>query len=431
MTSQAPSEPNRREFLRSSSGALAAGLVAASARRAFAADGGETLRIGLVGCGGRGSGAAREALLADPNSKLTAMGDAFMDRVEESYKKFTREGSDVASRIDVDPDHRFDGFDNYKHVIANCDVVVLATPPQFRPVQLRAAVEAGKHVFCEKPVAVDGPGIRHVLESCKMAEEKGLSVVSGLCYRYQFAKQDTVQRLIDGAVGDIMAIQTTYNTGSLWHHDRKPEWSDMEYQIRNWLYFDWLSGDHINEQHIHSLDKVGWAMNNVYPIKATSSGGRVQRVDPKYGNIYDHFNTVYEWESGVKAFSSCRQWDNASTDVSDWVFGTKGKANIQTHEIWGHDGTTWKHEQKSEDNMYQNEHNALFAAIRNGEPINNGEYMCGSTLMALMGKLAAYTGKTLTRDQVLNSTLSLAPETLAWGGAPEPRIAVPGEFELA
>ncbi|MBI2422486.1 MAG: Gfo/Idh/MocA family oxidoreductase [Candidatus Hydrogenedentes bacterium] len=429
MATQGHYNPNRRHFIRTSGGVLAAAALAGQARTAFAADGGETLRVGLIGCGGRGSGAAREALLADPNTKLVAMGDTFMDRVESSLKKFV--GSDVDKQVAVDKDHMFSGFDAYKKVIENCDVVVLATPPAFRPEHLRAAVEAGKHVFCEKPVAVDGAGVRHVLESCKMAEAKGLCVVSGLCYRYQFAKQETVNKLIGGAIGDIMVFQTTYNTGALWHHGRKDDWSEMEYQVRNWLYFDWLSGDHINEQHIHSLDKVGWAMNNVYPIKATSSGGRVQRTDPKFGNIYDHFNTVYEWENGTKAFSSCRQWDNASTDVSDWVYGTKGKANIQTHEIWGHDGATWKHEQTTEDNMYQNEHNVLFAAIRKGEPINNGEYMCGSTLMAIMGRLAAYTGKTLTRDEVLNAKESLVPQTLAWGDAPQRAVAQPGVYELA
>jgi predicted dehydrogenase len=202
----------------------------------------------------------------------------------------------------------------------------------------------------------------------------------------------------------------------------------MEYQIRNWLYFCWLSGDHINEQHIHSLDKIAWAMGDVYPTKATASGGRVQRTDPKYGNIYDHFNTVYEWDNGVKAFSSCRQWESTSTDVSDHIFGTKGTAHIQEHRIELRDGDNWRHRGEGPDDMYQNEHNALFAAIRKGEPINNGDYMCNSTLMAIMGRISAYTGKTVKRDEVLNMDLDLQPATLEWGPMPMDPVPVPGQM---
>lgn len=415
--------PSRRDFMRASGVAVAAAAIARP-QGAYAQETGP-LRVGLIGCGGRGSGAAFQALKADPEAKLTALGDAFMDQVDKAVEKFM--SSDVKDRIDVPKERRFDGFDNYKHVIDNCDVLVMAAPPVFRPRHLRYAVEAGKHIFCEKPVAVDPVGARSVLESVELARQKGLSLVSGLCYRYQFAKQATIKRIHDGAVGDILTMQTTYNTGGLWHKGKDPAWSEMEYQLRNWLYFDWLSGDHITEQHIHSLDKIAWAMADAPPVKATASGGRIQRTGAEYGNVYDHFNTVFEWSNGIKAFSSCRQWNGCSTDVSDHVFGTKGVAHIQTHAIDFHDGSTWAHEMDGPDDMYQNEHNALFASIRMGKPINDGVYMTSSTLMAIMGRLSAYTGKTVTWDEVMNSNLDLMPEKLEWGPAPQRPVAVPGE----
>jgi myo-inositol 2-dehydrogenase / D-chiro-inositol 1-dehydrogenase len=419
---------SRRDFMRHSSAAVAGAAAATFTVRTAKAGPDGMLKVGLIGCGSRGTGAVRQCLIADENTQLVALGDAFQDRVDECLQRLA--GSDIKERIDTDAVKKFTGFNNYQDVIAECDIIVHATPPGFRPQHLRACVEAGKHVFAEKPVAVDPTGVRHVMETCKMAADKGLNMVSGLCYRYQFAKQDTIKQIHDGMIGDILAMQTTYNTGTLWHHDRKPEWSEMEYQVRNWLYYDWLSGDHINEQHIHSLDKVLWAMGDVPPAKATSSGGRIQRTDEKFGNVYDHFNTVYEWDNGVKAFSSCRQWDASSSDVSDHAWGTKGIAHIQTHEIIQHDGTTWKHEQTGPDDMYQNEHNAFLAAIRSGKPINDGDYMCKSTMMAIMARLAAYTGQTVTWDQMMDSKLDLSPKSYEWGDV-EPRpVAVPGFTEF-
>ncbi len=420
-------QPSRRDFIRTTGTVAAAAALASYTTPAFAAS--DTLRIGLIGCGGRGNGAAFQALSADPNTKLVALGDTFPDMVEASLASLKKSGA--GDRVSVDEEHKFTGFDSYKGVIAASDVVILASPPAFRPEHIRAAVEAGKHVFCEKPIAVDGPGVRSVLETCKLAREKKVSLVSGLCYRYQFAKQDIIKRIHDGAIGDIIAMQTTYNTGGLWHKGHDAKWSDMEYQVRNWLYFDWLSGDHINEQHIHSLDKIAWAMKDEYPVKATASGGRVVRTDSKFGNIYDHFNTAYEWANGLRCFSSCRQWENAaSTDVSDHIFGTKGTAHIQDHRIDFRDGTTWAHEPSGPDDMYQNEHNVLFASIRKGEP-RNDEYMCHSTLMAIMARMSAYTGETITWDQALNSKESLVPQKLAWGTAPERAIAMPGKTAFA
>lgn len=415
----------RRDFIRQSSGALLGASIIGLAKASGADPNSETLKIGLVGCGNRGSGAAREALLADENSQLVALGDVFADQVEAAHAKFTK-GSSLKGRVDVPEERRFSGFDAYKGVIAHCDVVVLAATPAFRPKHLRAAIEAGCHVFCEKPIAVDPAGVRHVMESCRMAKEKNVSLVSGLCYRYENSKRDIMTRIHDGQIGDVIAMETKYNTSSLWHKGREEKWSEVEYQIRNWLYFAWLSGDHINEQHIHSLDKIAWAMGDVYPAKATASGGRTVRTEEKYGNIYDHFNTTYEWANGVKGYSSCRQWANSSTDVNDHIMGTKGKATIQQHLIETYDGKRWQHEKAKDDNMYQNEHNALFASIRSGDHINNGEYMCNSTLMAIMARMSAYTGKTITWDEALNSDLDLMPKNLDFGDITIDPIAVPG-----
>ena len=415
---------SRRDFIRDAGAAVVAATALVGTSRTVRADNRETLKIGLVGCGGRGTGAAVQALTADPNTKLVALADTFRDHLDSSLVNLKK--SPVADRVDVDEDHKFTGFDAYKGVIETCDVVLLAATPAFRPAHICAAVEAGKHVFCEKPIAVDGPGVRSVLETTKLAKDKNVNIVSGLCYRYQHAKRDTIKRIQDGALGEIIAMQTTYNTGSLWHRGNDPKWSEMEYQVRNWLYFDWLSGDHINEQHIHSLDKIAWAMGDVYPAKATASGGRTVRTEAMYGNIYDHFNTVYEWENGVRCFSSCRQWGGAATDVSDFVYGTKGKSNIQDHWIDA-GGSKWEHKPEGPDDMYQNEHNELFAAIRDGKTINNGEFMCNSTLMAIMGRIAAYSGQTVTREQVLNSKLSLVPDKLEWSGHAANPIAVPGQ----
>ncbi len=413
---------SRRTFL-AAGGAAAAATLHARSTGAQPNEGGP-LRVGLIGCGGRGTGAARQALLADPDTVLVALGDVFQGQVDDSHQRLLN--SEVADRVQVDDDHKFVGLDNFEGVIAASDVLVLAAPPFFRPRHLRAAIEAGCHVFCEKPVAVDPVGVRSVLESCELAKARGLNIVSGLCYRYQFAKQDTMQQIHDGAVGDILTIETNYITGVLWHKGRQPDDTEMAYQLRNWIYFCWLSGDHINEQHIHSLDKVAWAMGDVYPERCWSTGGRIQRTDPKYGNVYDHFNTTYEWANGVKAFSACRQWENAYTQVEDNVFGTNGVAQIQRHRIEPREGERWRHRQTGPDDMYQNEHNALFAAIRAGEPINDGDYMCKSTLMAIMGRMSAYTGQAVTWEEAMNSDLDLSPEVLTWGPAPQRPVAVPG-----
>ena len=412
----------RRQFLKTTSAvALTTAVTPLAAARGVRRRN-DVLRVGLVGCGGRGTGAAAQALTADPDTRLVALADTFGDQLDKCLTTL-RGSQGIADRIDVADDMKFVGFDAYKGVVDNCDVVLLATSPYFRPMHVAYAVEAGKHLFVEKPIATDAPGVRSMLASVELARQKGLSLVSGLCYRYSFAKQATVERIHDGAIGDITSLQTTYNTTGLWHRGRKEDWSDMEWQIRNWLYFTWLSGDHITEQHIHSLDKIAWTMGS-YPVKVTASGGRAVRTDPKYGNIYDHFNSVFEFENDVKCFSSCRQWNGASSDVSDHVFGTKGVAHLQSHKIDGEHRWRWRSDEP--DDMYQNEHDVLFAAIRAGEPVNNGEYMCHSTLMAIMARMSAYTGQTVTWEEALASQEDLSPTAFEWSALEVRPVARPG-----
>jgi len=422
-------QSSRREFLKKGTAAVVAGSLASPLlvpQNVYAA-GSDILKVGLIGCGGRGTGAAAQALNADPNTRLTAMGDTFADRLQRSLENLKKQS--IADRVTVDPDHQFVGFDAYQKVIdSGVDVVLLAAPPHFRPAHLKAAVAAGKHVFAEKPVAVDAPGVRSILETVEAARKKKLSIVSGLCWRYHYGMRETFNRIHEGGIGDIVAIQATYNTQGLWNHPRQPEWSDMEWQVRNWLYFTWLSGDFNTEQHVHSLDKVAWAMQDETPVKCTGIGGRQVRTSPEYGHIYDHFSVVYEYANGVKAFASCRQQDGCTVDVSDHVMGTKGTCDVFKHVIEGEN--PWRFKGKK-NNMYQTEHDELFAAIRSGQPINNGEYMTKSTMMAIMGRMSAYTGKTITWEQAINSQEDLTPPAYEWTSLPVPPVAMPGVTPFA
>jgi predicted dehydrogenase len=412
---------NRRTFLKTS--AAAAAVTFASGVHA---DGNDTIKIGLIGCGGRGTGAAAQALRADPNVKLTAIGDAFRDRLEGALGQLRRDNA-VAQKIDVG-ERQFVGLDAYQRVInSGVDVVLLCTPPGFRPQHLRAAIDANKHVFAEKPCAVDGPGVRAVLAACEDARRKRLAVVSGLCWRYHNGMRETFKRVHDGLAGDIVAMQCNYLTGTLWHRARTEGMGDTEWQIRNWLYFTWLSGDFNVEQHVHSLDKMAWAMKDVYPARCYGLGGRQVRTGPEFGHIYDHMSVVYEWENGVKAFSLCRQQAGVYNEVKDYVVGNRGKVDVMRYDITG--ANTWRFpaaEARRAD-MYQQEHNELFASIRRGEPINNGEYMAKSSLMGIMGRTACYTGQQITWDQALNSTENLVPTNLRMDGPMAvPEVARPG-----
>lgn len=426
MANAIPSNEGRRRFFKQSVGAgsTLAALAANPIARAAHTGGSDTLRVGLVGCGGRGRGAAIDALTADPNAKLVAVGDAFMDRAKSGLAAIEfSEG--VADRVEVDADHTFAGFDAYKQVIdADVDVVLLATPPHFRPDHFEYAVAKDKHVFIEKPVSVDMLGAKRIAATCEIAAQKGLSIVSGLCWRYDLGVNETMKRIADGAIGDIVAIESSYNSETLWHRGDKPEWSRMEYQIRNWLYYTWLSGDIIAEQAIHSLDKTAWLLGDASPSKAMGIGGRQQRTDPKYGHIFDHFTVFYEYPSGQSVYFTCRQQDNCTNRVDEVVHGTKGKAEILAHRIWGENGE-WRYD-GPKPGMYLREHEEFFKSIRSGTPINNGDYMVNSTRIALMGRMAAYSGKTLTWDEAINSSERLGPTTYDWSDVPEPTVAIPG-----
>jgi predicted dehydrogenase len=420
------SDTNRRVFLQASAAAAASVTLLPGAMAA----GSDVLRVGLVGCGGRGTGAAKQALRADPNVKLVAMCDAFMDRLEGSLKEL-RGIKDIANKIDVSPDRKFDGFDGYKKLLEQVDVVLLCTPPGFRPIHLDAAIKAGKHVFCEKPVAVDVHGAKSVIATARLAKEKNVSLCSGFCYRYDLAKRETVKRIHDGMIGDITAMHITYLTGPIWWRGNNPKWSPMEYQMRNWYYFTWLSGDFIVEQHCHNFDKASWVFGGKMPVAATGVGGRQQRRDPKYGHIYDHFAVTLEYADGAKLFSFCRQMDQCSGNVNDHVMGTRGSAQLMAHSISQTGGKEWEFgsEAKVKD-MYQVEHDELFAGIRSGKYINDGESAAHSTLMALMAREAAYSGKRLTWKELLKSEQNLAPKAYEWGPIETPPVPTPGIYKF-
>jgi predicted dehydrogenase len=425
-----PTATSRREFLKTSTVAVGGALAGSLAMtQGVHAAGGDLLRVGLIGCGRRGTGAAAQALQADKNIKLVALGDAFEDRLQSSLATLKKDKG-VSDKVDVKPDHCYVGFDAYKQVIAPADVVLLCTPPHFRPLHLKAAVEAGKHIFAEKPVAVDGPGIRSVLETCKLAKKKDLSIVSGLCLRYDNGFKETVRRIHDGAVGDIMAVQANDYRGGIWVVPRQSDWTDMVWQMRNWYYFTWLCGDFNVEQHVHFLDVCAWAMKNEYPVRAVGLGGRQVRTGPEYGHIYDHFSVVYEYANGARFFSNCRQQVGCkNSDMSAHVMGTKGRAQLSEKNkgLAIHAGANTWHYDGPTNEMYQTEHDELFASIRNSKPINNGEYMAKSSLLAIMGRMAAYTGQVITWDMALNSKEDLTPAKHDWNlKLAVPPVAKPG-----
>jgi len=417
-------KPTRRAFMKRSAAVAVAGTLGSSLAvpRSAHAAGDDTLKVGVIGCGGRGSGAAVNAMQADENVKLTAMADLFPDRVEKSRDLLAKR---LKEKFAVTDETCFCGFDAYKDVMkTDVDVVILTTPPHFRPAHLKAAVEAGKHIFAEKPVAVDAPGVRSVFETVEEARRKNLSLVSGLCWRYDHGVQEVVKRIKDGAIGRIVAIQENYLAGTLWQRPREPNWSDMEYQCRNWLYYTWLSGDHNTEQHVHSLDKAVWLNDDQPPVACYGLGGRQVRTESKFGNIYDHHAVCYEFPT-MRVFAYTRQMAGCFTDVDDYVLGTDGTARVLKFTIEAQGQQPWKYRDKRP-NMYNEEHNQLFAGIRSGNHINNGVYMTRSTMMAIMGRMATYTGQRITWEQALASTEDLTPPKYEWGPAPEVKVSMPG-----
>ena len=418
-------QSSRRDFIKSSTIAVAGGIAASfSALPGAYAAGSDEIRVGLIGCGERGTGAAQNVIESSPGVRLVAMGDVFADHIEKSLANLEK----VSEHLDVPPERRFVGFDAYEKVLASdVNYVILATPPGFRPVHLKAAVAAGKNIFSEKPVAVDGAGIRQVLEAYEEANSKGLAVGVGTQRRHQTGYLETMKRVHDGAIGDVVEARVYWDQGPIWVHPRQDGWSDMEWQLRNWYYLTWLCGDHIVEQHVHNLDVANWAIKS-HPVSAVGLGGRQVRVGPEYGNIYDHFAVDFEYPNGVRVASYCRQIPNCENNVSEALVGTKGFCQVNKYSITG--ARAWKF--AAQDNKpYTQEHTDLIAGIRAGKPYNELKQVAESTLTAILGRMAAYTGKSVTWEQALNSREVLMPATIAWDAkldvAP---VAMPGITDL-
>ena len=422
----------RRDFLKASAlgTVLAAGFPAI-----LSAQSTKAIKIGLVGCGGRGTGAASQALNADDYSELTAVADVYQERIDESLNQLrTVSDGKISHKVKVDPKNQFVGLNAYQKLIdSGVDVVLLATPPGFRPQHIRAVIEAGKHVFCEKPVAVDAPGVRDVLESVKLAKQKNISLVSGFCWRYSNYIKETFEQIESGAIGDIVAYYATYYTSPVKPmpdaSERPSGMSDVEWQIRNWYNFGWLCGDSLVEQAVHSVDKVAWAMKDAPPVSCVATGGR--QIPAKGGNIFDHFEVNYLYPNNVRAFVACRQMEGCYNENSDYILGTKGSATIgrgplpriEGEKKWTFQGTKY--------DMYQAEHDALFASIRQGKPLNDGARMVTSTMLAIMGRMAAYTGQQVTWDQAMNSKERLGPDKVEWNmSLPVAPMSLPGRNKV-
>lgn len=395
------------------------------------ASGSDVIRVGLVGCGGRGTGAARDCLRAGEGIELVAMGDLFPDRLEQSRNQLAEVGAEdavFASRLKVTDDMCFTGFDAYQKVLASgIDLVILATPPGFRPVHIAAAIAAGKHVFAEKPVAVDAAGIRSVLDSYERARQRNLAVVVGTQRRHQAEYLETIRRIHDGAIGDVFGGQVFWNQGGLWNRAREAGWTDTEWQIRNWLYFTWLSGDHIVEQHVHNIDVANWVLG-AHPVRATAVGGRQRRTGGEYGHIYDHFAVDFEYESGARVLSMCRQVPGSANHVGESFTGTAGRSNaagiIEGARAWTRPRAA------QEVSPYLQEHVDLIASIRAGSPLNELKQVAESTLTAIMGREAAYTGQAITWNEMLEADHNLAPPTIAFGELAMPSVPMPGVTKL-
>ena len=407
----------RRHFLKTTSGVVGGALIAnLAAEKSAHAAGNDQLKVALIGCGGRGSGAANQALSTNANLKLIAMGDAFRDRLDSSLDNLKAQHKD---KVDVSEDHKFVGMDAYKQAIALADVVILATPPGFRPFHFEEAVKQGKHVFMEKPVAVDGPGVRRVLAAAEEAKKKNLKVGVGLQRHHQPGYIETIKRLHGGEIGDIVAMRCYWNDGGVWVRPRQAGQTEMEYQMRNWYYFAWLSGDHICEQHIHNLDVINWVKDS-YPVRCHGMGGRQVRTGKEYGEIYDHHAVEYEYADGSRLASQCRHIRGCWSSVSEAVVGTKGSCDVNSHIIRGPKGeNVWRFRREGPHDPYQQEHDDLFAAIRNDTPYNEAFNGAKSSLTSVMGRMATYSGQVVEWEKALNSEINLAPDKFTWDAMPK------------
>ena len=406
---QIPSAQSRRKFIKNSSMLVAGGTVAGTLSLARAAHpfSSDTIKIGLVGCGGRGTGAAGQAMNTEGPTKLVAVADAFEDKIVKTIRGLNSSHGD---KLDVPKERQFAGFDAYKRLLeTDIDLVILATPPGFRPLQFEAAVNAGKHVFMEKPVAVDAPGVRRVLAASEVAKSKGLAVAVGLQRRHEPAYIETIKRLQDGAIGDIILTRAYWNGAGVWTRPRKAHQNEMEYQMRNWYYFNWLCGDHITEQHIHNLDVINWLKNGV-PKEANGMGGREVRKGSIHGQIFDHHFVEFTYDDDSKMYSQCRHIRNCWNAVTEHAHGTNGTADISGASIQdASQNNIYRHGRGGRDG-HQQEHHDLFANLRAGGALpNEGEYGAMSTMTSILGRMATYSGQKITMEEALNSEIELAP----------------------
>lgn len=409
-------QTTRREFVKNSS-LLAGGLIAAPfmTKANYFSGADDTIRIALIGCGGRGTGAATQALSTKQNVKLVAMADAFQDRLDNAYKSI---GDEIdAKKIDVPADRKFVGFDAYLKAIPLADVVILATPPGFRPIHFEEAVKQGKHIFMEKPVATDPAGVQRVLAAAAIAKQKKLNVVVGLQRHYQNSYRELFKR--KDLIGDITSAQAWWNNDGVWVHPRKDGQTEMEYQMRNWYYFNWLCGDHITEQHIHNIDVINWFKGG-YPVKAQGMGGREVRKGKDYGEIFDHHFVEFHYADGSILNSQCRHQPKTMNKVDELLIGTKGKLFAGDANIVDHKGKVlYQFDRKTENNPYQSEHDELFAAIAKGEfKFWDAENGAKSTMTSILGRMATYSGQVIEWDKAINSGIDIHPKVYDFAAAP-------------
>lgn len=393
--------PSRRDFLKASAAAAATGGLAIG-RSAHAA-GDETVKIGMIGSGGRCSGAARESMAAGPYVKLVAMCDVFRDRVQAHREALRKQ---CPNQVIVDDDHCFVDFDGYQKVIDSADVVLIACASKFHPMYAEAAIKAGKHVFVEKPHAIDPVGVRRIEAVCKLAKEKGLSIVSGLQSRFHRGWQETVKRIHDGIIGDVVAMQSMFLRGPYVLVKRTPELTETQYQFRNWYHFRWLSGDDVPQSLVHNVDRMSWIMKEEMPTWAFGLAGRSSSFGEIYGDMFDHHTAVYEYQSGARLYALCRTQFGCYGNGGDIIMGTKGTCHLARCRIQGE--TDWQF-RGPHNNPYEAEQKALIDSVRSGRPINSGPYMVGSTMIGVLGQIACYTGKEVTWDQAYKSNLRFGP----------------------
>ncbi len=396
-------ETTRREFLKASGAAVSLGVLGAmSMQQGVYAAGSDTLKVGMIGCGGRNTGAGAQALAADKGAKLVAMCDIFLDRVQGARNAIKGERGD---QVQVPDDHCFAGFDGYKKVIELSDVVCIANAAKFHPLHAYSAISAGKHVFVEKPHGIDPAGCKLMQKAADLAKEKKLCIVSGLHSRYHVGYEETVKRIWDGAIGEIMTIEENFLRAPYVIIPRKPGLSELQWQCSTQYHFTWLSGDDVPQSLVHNMDRASWVLKNEVPVKCHGLAGRSSMTDMIYGDVFDHHSVIFEMASGLKIYAFCRTTTGCYDEYSSVVTGTKGKASVMDGRIWGQ--TTWRWQGQCD--PYQCEHDLLFAAIRSGKPINNGDYMACSTMATVMGQISCYTGKEVTWEQINKSDFFYPP----------------------